>query len=252
MRTHAGLFLVGLISMMSAACQLQTLEEDPATETTEDEGNASCSTGEECEEDVWTGESEEETSAEETRSTDEEEDSCAMSAACEEPVDECDPTTGTGCEDGMEAEELELIVARPIEKDEPPRATYCGADKEKGVRYRTDCMSLELECNATGGSFLCHDASRSDECKTWGGCHFLSLQAVPVDPGALPEGLGKSSGDEGGLADTSEFGCGENKGCCLFVPGAGDSSADCGGFLASCEFIGCTPSGGNHVASCQC
>lgn len=239
MKTHAAYFLVGLFSMTTVACQLQTLEAEPGAESTSEEPS-SCADESECAEDP----------------THDETDGDGAEAAAEgtEPESESDEPTSSEEESDaeMEAQELELVVARPIVEDEPVRATFCGEDLKNKISYRNECQSLERECSASGGVFLCHDSRSSDECRTWGGCHFLSLQAKPIEPTPLPEGLGVSSGNDGGLADTSEFGCGESKGCCLFVPGAGDSSVDCGGFLASCELIGCQPSGGNHAASCQC
>lgn len=156
-------------------------------------------------------------------------------------------------------------------QDEPATQLNCGTNGE--AEYEVPCDELEAQCTEAGGSFLCQDDQLAESCQTWGTCFFIKLQAIDLggdDGGDGEGGTGGNGGDKAPkedappaqlelqspfqveLADVSVFECGEGgKMCCLFVPGKGDTSADCGGFLQSCSELGGTPSGGKHAANCQ-
>ena len=130
---------------------------------------------------------------------------------------------------------------------EPVRSVSCGRDGS--LSYDRSCAELKLDCRAAGGEFTCHDAVVSTSCTTWGTCGFPKPPAgTPTMP--LPKQLDAGSGDPGPFEDISTFECGEKKVCCLWVPGKGDTSVDCGGWLDQCSAIGGTPSGGAHAARC--
>lgn len=134
------------------------------------------------------------------------------------------------------------------EPKEPVRSVSCGRDG--AISHDRSCADLKVDCRAAGGQFDCKDAVPSTSCATWGTCSFPKPPSgTPAMP--LPKELDANGGNPGPFEDISTFECGEMKVCCLWIPGKGDTSVDCGGWLDQCSAIGGKPSGGAHAASCH-
>ena len=171
------------------------------------------------------------------------------------PSDKC-ATWGECTEKSAEDErERSVSSGEPTnEREEPVRSVACGRDGAHS--YNRSCAELKLDCRAAGGDFVCHDAVASSSCNTWGTCSF----APPSDPagsGPVPKELDASTMGPEPFEDISTFECSEKKGdkkedkvCCLWIPGKGNTSVDCGGWLDTCTALGGKGSGGAHAASC--